>query len=53
MEMVIWVYLMMILIFPYNPYDAIVDENLTWVTLGSTNVTPPLYLYKPNGSYSI
>ena len=34
--------------FPYNPYDAIIDENLTWVTLGSANVTPPLYLYKPN-----
>ena len=31
--------------FPYNPYDAIIDENLTWVTLGSANVTPPLYLY--------
>ena len=39
--------------FPYNPYDAIIDENLNWVTLGSTNVTPPLYLYKPNGSYSL
>ena len=39
--------------FPYNPYDAIIDENLNWVTLGSINVTPPLYLYKPNGAYSL
>ena len=40
-------------LFPYNPYNAIIDENLNWVTFGADNIVPPLYLYKPNGSYEL
>ena len=41
------------ILYPYNPYNAVIDENLNWVTLGSNNVVPPLYIYKPNGSYEL
>ena len=37
--------------FPYNPYNAIIDQEFNWVTLGSSTVTPPLYVYEPNGTY--
>ena len=37
--------------YPYHPYNAIIDQDFNWVTLGSTNVTPPLYIYEPNGVY--
>ena len=41
------------IVFPYNPYNAIIDENLNWVTFGSTTAVPPFYVYKPNGSYKL
>ena len=41
------------ILYPYNPYNAVIDENLNWVTLGSNSVVPPLYIYKPNGSYEL
>ena len=37
--------------YPYHTYNAIIDQDFNWVTLGSTNVTPPLYIYEPNGVY--
>ena len=39
--------------FPYHPYNAIIDENLNWVTIGSKEITPPLYVYEPNGLLSL
>ena len=30
--------------YPYHPYNAIIDQDFNWVTLGSTNVNPPLYI---------
>ena len=27
------------------------DQEFNWITLGSSNVTPPLYIYEPNGVY--
>ena len=37
--------------YPYHPYNAIIDQEFNWVTLGSSTVTPPLYVYEPNGTY--
>ena len=37
--------------YPYHPYNAIIDQEFNWITLGSNNVTPPLYIYEPNGVY--
>lgn len=37
--------------YPYHPYNAIIDQEFNWVTLGSSSVTPPLYVYEPNGTY--
>ena len=37
--------------YPYHPYNAIIDQEYNWITLGSNNVTPPLYIYEPNGVY--
>ena len=37
--------------YPYHPYNAIIDQDFNWVTLGSTSVNPPLYVYEPNGTY--
>ena len=28
--------------YPYHPYNAIIDQEFNWITLGSNNVTPPL-----------
>ena len=39
--------------YPYHPYNAIIDENLNWVTIGSKEITPPLYVYEPNGLLSL
>ena len=39
--------------YPYHPYNAIIDENLNWVTIGSEDITPPLYVYEPNGVLSL
>ena len=36
---------------PYHPYNAIIDQEFNWITLGSNNITPPLYIYEPNGVY--
>ena len=38
--------------YPYHPYNAIIDENLNWVTIGSKEIIPPLYIYEPNGLLS-
>lgn len=37
--------------YPYHPYNAIIDQDFNWVTIGSTDVNPPLYVYEPNGVY--
>ena len=37
--------------YPYHPFNAIIDQEFNWVTLGSTSVSPPLYVYEPDGSY--
>ncbi|MEL0008972.1 MAG: hypothetical protein VW741_03785 [Flammeovirgaceae bacterium] len=37
--------------YPYHPYNAIIDRDFNWVTIGSTDVNPPLYVYEPNGVY--
>ena len=37
--------------YPYHPYNAIIDQEFNWVTLGSNSVVPPFYVYEPNGSY--
>ena len=37
--------------YPYHPYNAIIDQNFNWVTYGSMDVSPPLYVYEPNGMY--
>lgn len=37
--------------YPYHPFNAIIDQEFNWITLGSNNVTPPLYIYEPNGVY--
>ena len=34
---------------PYHPFNAIIDENFNWVTYGNDDITPPLYVYEPNG----
>jgi len=39
--------------YPYHPYNAIIDENLNWITIGSKEITPPLYVYEPNGLLSL
>ena len=36
--------------YPYHPYNAIIDQEFNWVTLGSNSVVPPFYVYEPNGS---
>ena len=38
--------------YPYHQYNAIIDENFNWITYGSNDVNPPLYIYEPNGSIS-
>lgn len=37
--------------YPYHPYNAIIDRDFNWITIGSTDVNPPLYVYEPNGVY--
>lgn len=37
--------------YPYHPYNAIIDQEFNWITIGSNNIEPPLYVYEPNGSY--
>ena len=37
--------------YPYHPYNAIIDQEFNWITLRSNNLTPPLYIYEPNGVY--
>tara|TARA_Y100000816_G_scaffold279094_1_gene250984 strand:- start:4305 stop:5045 length:741 start_codon:yes stop_codon:yes gene_type:complete len=37
--------------YPYHPFNAIIDQEFNWVTLGSNSVSPPLYVYEPDGSY--
>jgi len=37
--------------YPYHPFNAIIDQEFNWVTLGSNSVSPPLYIYEPDGSY--
>ncbi len=37
--------------YPYHPYNAIIDQEFNWVTLGNKNIIPPLYVYEPNGTY--
>ena len=39
--------------YPYHQYNAIIDENFNWVTIGSNEVTPPLYIYEPNGALTL
>ncbi len=39
--------------YPYHPYNAIIDQEFNWVTLGDKNIIPPLYIYEPNGTYYI
>lgn len=36
--------------YPYHQYNAIIDENFNWITFGTEDVRPPLYIYEPNGS---
>ena len=31
--------------YPYHPYNAIIDQEFNWITIGSNNVEPPLYVY--------
>ena len=37
--------------YPYHPYNAIIDDNFNWITFGTENITTPLYIYQPNGTY--
>jgi hypothetical protein len=39
--------------YPYHQYNAIIDENFNWVTIGSNDVTLPLYVYEPNGAITL
>ncbi|MAR65482.1 MAG: hypothetical protein CMB83_06135 [Flammeovirgaceae bacterium] len=39
--------------YPYHQYNAIIDESFNWVTIGSNDVNPPLYIYEPNGAITL